>query len=418
MHYFRYVNGELYCESVPLKRLADEVGTPAYIYSKATLERHFRAFDESFQNVDHLVCFSVKANSNLSILRLFAKLGSGFDIVSGGELFRAMKAGADPAKIVYSGVGKTRDEIRTALKAGILMFAIESFQELEELNRQAGNLNLKAPIALRVNPDVDPKTHPYISTGMKQHKFGIDIAEAPEGYKRASSLPHIEVVGVTCHIGSQLTEISPFLDSFRRLRTLVEKLRNDGHRISYVSLGGGLGITYKDESPPHPREYAQALLKEAEGLEAKLIFEPGRVIVGNSGILLTRVLYTKETADKRFIIVDGGMNDLIRPSLYKAYHEILKITECEKPQRIVADVVGPICESGDFFARDRELPEFKAGDLMAVMSAGAYGFSMASNYNSRPRPPEVMVHGDEYTIIRRRETYEDLVAHEFPVMEI
>lgn len=418
MHYFRYVSGELYCEGVPLRKLADEVGTPAYIYSKATLERHFKAFDESFQNVDHLVCFSVKANSNLSILRLFAKLGSGFDIVSGGELFRAMKAGADPAKIVYSGVGKTREEIRTALKAGILMFAIESFQELEELNRQAGNLNLKAPIALRVNPDVDPKTHPYISTGMKQHKFGIDIAEAPEGYKRASSLPNIEVVGVTCHIGSQLTEISPFIDSFRRLRALVEKLRSDGHRISYVSLGGGLGITYKDESPPHPREYAQALLKEAEGLEAKLIFEPGRVIVGNSGILLTRVLYTKETADKRFIIVDGGMNDLIRPSLYKAYHEILKITECEKPQRIIADVVGPICESGDFFARDRELPEFKAGDLMAVMSAGAYGFSMASNYNSRPRPPEVMVHGDEYTIIRRRETYEDLVAHEFPVMEI
>lgn len=418
MHYFRYVSGELYCEGVPLRKLADEVGTPAYIYSKATLERHFKAFDESFQNVDHLVCFSVKANSNLSILRLFAKLGSGFDIVSGGELFRAMKAGADPAKIVYSGVGKTREEIRTALKAGILMFAIESFQELEELNKQAENLNLKAPIALRVNPDVDPKTHPYISTGMKQHKFGIDIAEAPEGYKRASSLPNIEVVGVTCHIGSQLTEISPFIDSFRRLRALVEKLRSDGHRISYVSLGGGLGITYKDESPPHPREYAQALLKEAEGLEAKLIFEPGRVIVGNSGILLTRVLYTKETADKRFIIVDGGMNDLIRPSLYKAYHEILKITECEKPQRIIADVVGPICESGDFFARDRELPEFKAGDLMAVMSAGAYGFSMASNYNSRPRPPEVMVHGDEYTIIRRRETYEDLVAHEFPVVEI
>lgn len=418
MHYFSYVNGELYCEGISLRRLADEVGTPAYIYSKATLERHFKAFDEAFLDVDHLVCFSVKANSNLSILRLFAKLGAGFDIVSGGELFRAMKAGADPAKIVYSGVGKTRDEMRTALKTGILMFAIESFQELEELNRQAGNLNLKAPIALRVNPDVDPKTHPYISTGMKQHKFGIDIAEALEGYKKASSLSNIEVVGVTCHIGSQLTEISPFIDSFRRLKRLVEKLRNDGHCISYVSLGGGLGITYKDESPPHPKEYARALIKEAEGLNAKLIFEPGRVIVGNSGILLTRVLYTKETADKRFIIVDGGMNDLIRPSLYKAYHEILKITESEKSLRVVADVVGPICESGDFFARERELPEFKPGDLMAVMSAGAYGFSMASNYNSRPRPPEVLVHGDEYTIVRRRETYEDIVAHEFPLMDV
>lgn len=418
MHYFSYVNGELYCEGISLRRLADEVGTPAYIYSKATLERHFKAFDEAFLDVDHLVCFSVKANSNLSILRLFAKLGAGFDIVSGGELFRAMKAGADPAKIVYSGVGKTRDEMRTALKTGILMFAIESFQELEELNRQAGNLNLKAPIALRVNPDVDPKTHPYISTGMKQHKFGIDIAEALEGYKKASSLSNIEVVGVTCHIGSQLTEISPFIDSFRRLKGLVEKLRNDGHCISYVSLGGGLGITYKDESPPHPKEYARALIKEAEGLNAKLIFEPGRVIVGNSGILLTRVLYTKETADKRFIIVDGGMNDLIRPSLYKAYHEILKITESEKSLRVVADVVGPICESGDFFARERELPEFKPGDLMAVMSAGAYGFSMASNYNSRPRPPEVLVHGDEYTIVRRRETYEDIVAHEFPLMDV
>lgn len=418
MHYFSYVNGELYCEGISLRRLADEVGTPAYIYSKATLERHFKAFDEAFLDVDHLVCFSVKANSNLSILRLFAKLGAGFDIVSGGELFRAMKAGADPAKIVYSGVGKTRDEMRTALKTGILMFAIESFQELEELNRQAGNLNLKAPIALRVNPDVDPKTHPYISTGMKQHKFGIDIAEALEGYKKASSLSNIEVVGVTCHIGSQLTEISPFIDSFRRLKGLVEKLRNDGHCISYVSLGGGLGITYKDESPPHPKEYARALIKEAEGLNAKLIFEPGRVIVGNSGILLTRVLYTKETVDKRFIIVDGGMNDLIRPSLYKAYHEILKITESEKSLRVVADVVGPICESGDFFARERELPEFKPGDLMAVMSAGAYGFSMASNYNSRPRPPEVLVHGDEYTIVRRRETYEDIVAHEFPLMDV
>lgn len=413
MNYFELRDGELHCEETPLKKIAEEVGTPVYIYSRRTLERHYRAFDDAFLAVDHRICFSVKANSNLSILRLFAELGSGFDVVSGGELFRAMRAGADPERIVYSGVGKTRDEIRAALKTGIMMFGIESFQELDEINKQAGALGLKAPVALRVNPDVDPATHPYISTGMKKHKFGIDIAEAPEGYRHAAALTNIDVVGVTCHIGSQLTAISPFIDSFVRLRGLIEILRKDGHRIKYVSLGGGLGITYKDEEPPHPTEYAAALIKEAGGLNAILVFEPGRVITGNAGILLTRVLYTKDTAHKHFIIVDGGMNDLIRPSLYQAYHHILAVNPRGNGQR-VADVVGPICESGDFFAKDRELPDFKPGDLLAVMSAGAYGFSMASNYNSRPRPPEVMVSGDDYHIIRRRETYEDLVATEFP----
>lgn len=413
MNYFELRDGELYCEEIPCRKIAEELGTPVYIYSRRTLERHYRAFDAAFDGIGHRICFSVKANSNLSILRLFAGMGSGFDVVSGGELFRAMRAGADPERIVYSGVGKTKEEIRAALKTGILMFGIESFQELDEINKQAGIMGIKAPIALRVNPDVDPGTHPYISTGMKKHKFGIDIAEAPEGYRRAASLNSVEIIGVTCHIGSQLTDISPFIDSFRRLRGLIAVLRKDGHLIKYVSLGGGLGITYKDEEPPHPSEYAAALMKEAEGLDATLVFEPGRVIVGNAGILLTRVLYIKDTAHKHFIIVDAGMNDLIRPSLYQAYHHILAVGPHGDSQR-VADVVGPICESGDFFAKDRELPEFRPGDLLAVMSAGAYGFSMASNYNSRPRPPEVMINGDGYHIIRRRETYEDLVATEFP----
>ncbi len=411
MNYFELKNDELHCEDVPLSRIADEVGTPVYVYSKKTLVRHFKAFDEAFDGVDHRVCYSVKSNSNLSILKLFAGMGGGFDVVSGGELFRAMRAGADPADIVYSGVGKTAVEIRAAIETGIMMFGIESFQELEEIDRLAGELKLRAPIGLRINPDVDPQTHPYITTGLKSAKFGIDIKVARDGYKRAAEMANIEVVGVTCHIGSQLTTVSPFVDSIKKIKKLIGQLREDGHSIKYLNLGGGLGITYEEEEPPLPTEYADAVKSEADGIGVTLVFEPGRVIVGNAGILLTKVLYTKDTADKHFIIVDGGMNDLIRPSLYDAYHEIKHVNPPYSGSR-VADVVGPICESGDFFAKDRDLPEFTSGDLMAVMSAGAYGFTMASNYNSRPRSAEVMVDGGEYRIIRKRETYEDLVTHE------
>lgn len=414
MHYFEIKDGELHCESTPLRKIAEEVGTPVYVYSRRTLERHYRAFDDAFGRVQHEVCFSVKANSNLSILRLFAEMGSGFDVVSGGELFRAMRAGADPSKVVYSGVGKTREEMRAAIKAGIMMFAIESFEELEELNRQAGQMGMTAPVGLRVNPDVDPKTHPYISTGLKTNKFGIDIKDALEGYRRAAALEHVEVAGVSCHIGSQLTTVEPFVESFRLVRALVENLIKDGHQIKYIDLGGGLGITYKDEEPPLPSEYAEALLREAKGLEVTFVFEPGRVIVGNAGLLLSRVLYTKSTSEKNFVIVDAGMNDLVRPSLYKAYHEILPVSRRPGDGTWTADVVGPICESGDYFAREREMPVVKSGDLVAVMSAGAYGFSMASNYNSRPRAAEVLVDNDEYRIIRKRESFEDLVALEFP----
>jgi len=411
MHHFTYKDGRMYCEDVPLEKIAAEVGTPAYVYSRATLERHYRAFDEPLSGVDHIVCFSVKANSNISVLKLFAHMGSGFDIVSGGELYRVQKAGGDTSKVVYSGVGKTRREIKAALEADIMMFSIESFQELEEIDRVAGSMGKRAPVALRINPDVDPKTHPYITTGMQKNKFGIDISAAPDGYRAARAMSNVEPVGVTCHIGSQIAEIRPFVDSLERLRGLVKKLRDDGMDIRYLDLGGGLGITYDDEEPPHPEEYARALTSNARDLDLTLVFEPGRVIAGNAGILLTKTLYIKDTPKKHFIIVDAAMNDLIRPSLYGAYHEILPVKETGKPA-LKADVVGPICESGDFLARDRALPDFQPGDLMAVMSAGAYGFTMASNYNSRPRPPEVMVDGASYRIIRRRESYDDLARPE------
>jgi diaminopimelate decarboxylase len=411
MHHFQYRNEKLYCEDIPLQKLAEEVGTPCYVYSHSTLHHHFSVFDEAFGSVPHLTCYSVKANSNLAILKLFASLGGGVDIVSGGELFRARKAGIPPERIVYSGVGKTVDEIDFALSEGILMFNIESTEELRAINTRAGILGRRARIALRVNPDVDPKTHPYISTGMKKSKFGIGVDSAIQAYEEARHLEHIEILGLDCHIGSQLTEISPFVDALKRLRSLIDRLNAMGISIRYLDLGGGLGIPYDQEAPPHPRDYAQAILQELKGLSCTLIFEPGRVIVGNAGILVTRVLYTKKTEMKNFVIVDAGMNDLIRPSLYGSYHRIQPIQK-KTAETEVVDIVGPICESGDFLAHDRGLPMVAGGDLLAVMSAGAYGFTMSSNYNSRPRAAEVMVKGDRYFIIRKRESWEDLVCLE------
>ena len=416
MHHFEYRNGEMHAEGVPLKRIAKEVGTPAYVYSLATLRRHYQVFDRAFAQVRHIVCFSVKANSNLALLRAFAKEGSGFDIVSGGELFRALKVGADPKKIVFSGVGKKKDEIEYALNAGILMFNVESEPELVALNEIAAGVGKKAPISLRINPDVDPQTHPYISTGMKKAKFGIDITKSIDMYKRAAALKNVAVVGVDCHIGSQLTSVSPFVDALAKVReyldrVLVGELKKEGAQIRYLDLGGGLGINYHDETPPLPEEYAKAIIQGLEGLDITLILEPGRVIVGNAGILLTEVQYVKETDAKKFVIIDGGMNDLIRPALYGSYQAIQPVVE-SRAERIVADVVGPICESGDFFAKDREIHRPQRGDLLAVMSVGAYGFTMASNYNSHPKPPEVLVDGDRYYVVRKRESFDDLINGE------
>lgn len=416
MHHFEYRNGEMFAEAVPLKRIAQEVGTPAYVYSLATLKRHYSVFDQAFAKVPHIVCFSVKANSNLALLHSFAKQGSGFDIVSGGELFRALKAGGDPQKIVFSGVGKKKQEIEYALNSGILMFNVESEEELTALNEIAGGVKKKAPISLRVNPDVDPQTHPYISTGMKQSKFGVDIKKSIDIYKKALSMKNLEVVGVDCHIGSQLTSVTPFVDALAKLREYLDRvlageMKKEGAQIRYLDLGGGLGINYNDENPPLPDDYAKAIIQGLEGLDVTLILEPGRVIVGNAGILLTEVQYIKETKTKKFIIVDGGMNDLIRPALYGSYQAIRPVVET-KAETINADVVGPICESGDFFAKDRDIARPKRGDLLAVMSAGAYGFTMASNYNSHPKPPEVLVDGDQYYIVRKRETLDDLINGE------
>jgi diaminopimelate decarboxylase len=411
MHHFQERNGELYAEGVPLREIATRMGTPCYVYSLATLQRHYRVFDQAFAAVPHLICFSVKANSNLAVLRTFAREGGGFDIVSGGELFRALRAGAEPSRIVFSGVGKTVDEITAALRAGILMFNVESPGELDAIEAAATAIGVRAPVALRVNPDVDPKTHPYISTGLKKSKFGIDIQRSMEDYRRARAMAHLDVVGVDCHIGSQLTTVPPFVDALARVRDLVMGLRAEGFDIRYVDMGGGLGITYNDEEPPDPAAYATALANGLRDLDVTLVLEPGRVIVGNAGLLLTRVLYLKSSEEKNFVVVDGGMNDLIRPALYGSYQAIRPV----KPRSggpIVADVVGPVCESGDFFAKDRELPPLAAGDLLAVMSAGAYGFVMASNYNTRPRPPEVLVDGTSIHVVRERESLDDLVRGE------
>ncbi len=412
MHDFEYRDGELQCEGVPLSRIAKEVGTPCYIYSYGTLIRHFRAFDGAFHGIPHIVAFAMKSNSNLAILRLMAKEGSGADIVSGGELFRALKAGVPPSKIVFAGVGKSREEIRAALEADILMFNVESSAELKQLSDVAGEMGRKARVALRINPDIDPKTHPYISTGLKKSKFGIAADRALEEFKLASTLTHVDVVGVHKHIGSQLTEITPFVDALKRILSLVEVLKAQGTDIRYINIGGGLGITYADEKPPHPKDLADAISPMIRDLKCVLIMEPGRVIVGNAGVLMTKVLYTKDTETKRFVIVDAAMNDLIRPSLYGAYHDIRPVREMPQAQTKPVDVVGPVCESGDFLAKDRNLPEVGNGELLAVMSAGAYGFVMSSNYNSRPRIPEILIKDGQLHVIRARETYEDLVRGE------
>ncbi|UJX40122.1 diaminopimelate decarboxylase [Desulfovibrio sp. JY] len=411
MHHFQYRGGELYAEDVPVSTLVAAYGTPLYIYSAATLRRHFEAFDSAFDGLAHLTCFSVKANSNLAVLRTLGAMGAGVDIVSGGELYRALAAGIDPAKIVYSGVGKRGSEIEEALGAGILMFNVESMGELERISAIASRLGKKASVSLRINPDVDPKTHPYISTGLKKNKFGLDMETSLAAYGRAMELPGVTPVGIDCHIGSQLTSIDPFLEALDKILTFREKLVAMGVPLRYLDLGGGLGIQYNEEEPPHPREFGQALTKALGDLPLTLILEPGRVIVGNAGILVTEVVYTKKTPSKDFVIVDAAMNDLIRPSLYDSYHAIREVRPAER-EMLNVDVVGPICESGDFLARDRELPSVAPGEYLAVYSAGAYGFTMSSNYNSRPRAAEVLVDGDTVTLARRRETYEDLVALE------
>jgi len=413
MNYFEYRQGELYCEDVPVSRIAKEVGTPCYVYSHATLLRHFRAYDSAFKNIPHVIAFAMKANSNLAILRMMAEEGSGADIVSGGELFRALKAGVPASKIVFAGVGKSPDEILEALKADILMFNVESPAEIRAINDVAASVGKKARIALRINPDVDPKTHPYISTGMKKSKFGIAADRAVEEYKMASSLGHTDVVGVHAHIGSQLTDVTPFVDSLKKVVALIDTLKIQGINIRYLNIGGGLGITYAEEKPPLPQDLADAISPLVKDLGLTLVMEPGRVIVGNAGILVTKALYEKAGETKHFIIVDAAMNDLLRPSLYGAYHEIRPVNE-EAGHRAKhqMDIVGPVCESGDFLAKDRILAAVKPGELLAVMSAGAYGFVMASNYNSRPRVPEVLVKGGEIHVIRARETYDDLIKGE------
>jgi diaminopimelate decarboxylase len=411
MHHFSYRDNDLYAEDVPIADIAAQVGTPVYIYSAATLRRHFRVFDEAFAGTDHLICYAMKALSNLSILKLFGSMGSGFDIVSAGELMRCLRAGADAKKIVFSGVGKSDEEIGAALNAGILMFNVESRPELYRIAEVARKRKVKAPVSLRVNPDLDPGTHPHISTGHRNSKFGIPLSQVFEYYAEARGLGDLELVGLSTHIGSQITETGPFIEAGEKVAGIVRKLKADGIALRYLDIGGGLGIPYLEEPPP-PSAYAAAILKPLAGLGLKIIAEPGRVLVGNAGILVTRVLYVKETDVKRFIVVDGAMNDLIRPVLYEAYHAIWPVQKVLDRQTVVADVVGPVCESGDFFAQERGMPEARAGELLAVMSAGAYGFVMASNYNSRARSPEVLVEGARVHVIRERDSFEDLVHGE------
>ncbi|MBI2487574.1 MAG: diaminopimelate decarboxylase [Deltaproteobacteria bacterium] len=408
---FGYKDNDFYVEDVSLKEIAQAVGTPCYIYSYSTLVENFNVLRDAFSRIDPLICYSVKANSNLSVLKTFAKLGAGFDIVSGGELIRVLRADGDPSKIVFSGVGKTEEEMKAAIEAEILFFNIESIEELYVLNGVAKGLGKKARIALRVNPDIDPKTHPYISTGLKKSKFGIEIDRAVEVYKKAAGMEGIEIVGLDAHIGSQIFDLSPFMESVRKLVKLADVLRKEGINIQYIDIGGGLGIKYKKEdSPPHPKGYADIIMKEMDNSYG-LILEPGRSLVGNAGALLTKVLYLKGGKSKNFVVVDAAMNDLIRPAFYDSYHEILTVDKSLGDDEIV-DIVGPICESGDFFAKDRRLPKVKKDDHLVILSAGAYGFVMSSNYNTRPRVPEVIVRGGEFFVVREREKYEDLIRGE------
>ncbi|MDR1309185.1 MAG: diaminopimelate decarboxylase [Deltaproteobacteria bacterium] len=411
MDHFHYRGSELCAEDVPLSRIAREVGTPAFVYSSAAFEERLSAFDRAFAGVPHLVCYSVKVASNLALLAKVARAGLGADIVSGGELFRALRAGIPAGKVVFSGVGKTATEIAEALEAGIMMFNVESGPELDLISRIARDKGKRAPVALRVNPDVDPGTHPYVATGLKESKFGIPIGEALGLYVRARDDAALEAVGLDCHIGSQLTSVSPFVAAVGRLKALLASLAGQGVKVRFLDLGGGLGITYDAETPPGPAEYAEEIVRAVGREDLVLVLEPGRVVAGNSCVLLVGVLYEKVTPEKRFVVTDGAMNDLIRPSLYGAFHGIVPVAEnggAPSP----ANVVGPVCESGDFLAKDRPLPPVGPGDLLAVRSAGAYGFSMSSNYNSRPRSAEVLVEGASFRVIRARETREDLIRGE------
>ncbi|MET4026996.1 diaminopimelate decarboxylase [Marinobacter sp. MBR-99] len=411
MDHFNYRNGELYAEDVPVASIAERFGTPAYVYSRATLERHYRAYDSALSGRPHLVCYAVKANSNLAVLNVLARLGAGFDIVSAGELERVLRAGGDAARVVFSGVGKQEWEMKRALEVGVRCFNVESDTELDRLNEVAGELGVKAPVSLRVNPDVDAGTHPYISTGLKENKFGIDIAEAPQVYARAAALPNLDVHGVDCHIGSQLTSVSPFLDALDRVLVLIDTLADQGIHIRHLDMGGGLGVTYNQEQPPQPADYVKALAGRLGDRQLELIMEPGRSIAANAGILLTRVEFLKCTEHRNFAIIDAAMNDLIRPALYSAWQAIIPVQPHQDSEEKAWDLVGPVCETGDFLGKDRKL-RLKAGDLLAVRSAGAYGFVMASNYNTRNRPPELMVDGDQVHVVRRRETLDDQLGPE------
>ena len=412
MDFFQYKNEQLYVEDLPVKQLAEEFGTPLYIYSRATLERHWHAFDSALGKHPHLICYAVKANSNIGILNVMAKLGSGFDIVSQGELERVLAAGGDASKVVFSGVAKSRAEIMRALEVGIRCFNVESVAELHHINQIAGEMGKVAPISLRVNPDVDAHTHPYISTGLKENKFGVSVDEAREVYKLAATLPHVKITGMDCHIGSQLTELQPFLDATDRLIRLMEQLKEDGITLKHLDLGGGLGVTYTNETPPHPSDYATALLNKLKNYEdLEIILEPGRAIAANAGILVAKVQYLKSNESRNFAITDTGMNDMIRPALYEAYMNIIEIDRTLGREKAIYDVVGPVCETSDFLGKQRELA-IAEGDYIAQRSAGAYGASMSSNYNSRSRTAEVLVDGDEAHLIRRRESLSELWALE------
>jgi diaminopimelate decarboxylase len=407
LDFFNRKQHSLYAEQCPVTELAKEYGTPLYVYSRATIERHWHAFDQAAGERPHLVCYAVKANSNIAVLNVMARLGSGFDIVSKGELMRVIEAGGDPKKVVFSGVGKTSEEIAYALNLDIYCFNVESSAELERIQSVAQALNKVAPISLRVNPDVDAGTHPYISTGLKENKFGISIEQAPELYQYATTLSHINIQGVDCHIGSQLTEVLPFLDALDRVLKLVDQLAEQGIKLSHIDVGGGLGVCYDDEKPPHPNEYAKAIAEKLVGRDLKLIYEPGRAVMANAGILVTEVEYLKISEERNFAIVDAAMNDLIRPALYQAWQAIIPVEQRDDVVSEQYDVVGPICETGDFLGKERMLA-ICAGDLLAVRSAGAYGFTMSSNYNSRPRAAEVMVDGDKSYLIREREALSQL----------
>ncbi|MBF1251256.1 MAG: diaminopimelate decarboxylase [Haemophilus parainfluenzae] len=412
MDFFQYKNEQLYVEDLPVKQLAEEFGTPLYIYSRATLERHWHAFDSALGKHPHLICYAVKANSNIGILNVMAKLGSGFDIVSQGELERVLAAGGEASKVVFSGVAKSRSEIMRALEVGIRCFNVESVAELHHINQIAGEMGKVAPISLRVNPDVDAHTHPYISTGLKENKFGVSVDEAREVYKLAATLPHVKITGMDCHIGSQLTELQPFLDATDRLIRLMEQLKEDGITLKHLDLGGGLGVTYTDEMPPHPSDYATALLNKLKDYEdLEIILEPGRAIAANAGILVAKIQYLKSNESRNFAITDTGMNDMIRPALYEAYMNIIEIDRTLGREKAIYDVVGPVCETSDFLGKQRELA-IAEGDYIAQRSAGAYGASMSSNYNSRPRTAEVLVDRNKAHLIRRRENLSELWALE------